>query len=205
MDYTTLASADSVTKTMSALAAHNFMPQSVETKENALAKIKDLIPAGSSIMNGASRTLEQIGFVDYLKAGEHGWNNLHAAILMETDPEKQARLRRESVTSDFYLGSAHAVTETGELFFASNSGSQLPYLAFTSRNIILVVGTHKIVPTLKEANDRLEGHILALEDERMKQVYGYGTAHHKTLILHSENPAIGRQVHVIFVNEVLGF
>jgi hypothetical protein len=47
--------------------------------------------------------------------------------------------------------------------------------------------------------------VVPLEDERMKKAAGYGTAHNKTLILHGENPAIGRKVHVIFVNEKLGF
>jgi len=37
-----------------------------------------------------------------------------------------------------------------------------------------------------------------LEDERMKKAYGFGTAHSKTLILHKENPAMGRKVRVIF-------
>ena len=36
-------------------------------------------------MNGSSVTLEQIGFVDYLKAGAHGWNNVHAGIVAEPD------------------------------------------------------------------------------------------------------------------------
>jgi hypothetical protein len=39
----------------------------------------------------------------------------------------------------------------------------------------------------------------------MKKAYGFGTAHSKTLILHKENPAMGRKVRVIFVNEQLGF
>lgn len=205
MDYTTLATPEVLDRTMAALAEHHFQPVSVHTKNEALEKIKELIPAGASVMNGASRTLEEIGYIEYLKAGQHGWNNLHEAILAEEDAEKKAQLRKQSVVSDFYLGSAHAVTETGELFFASNTGSQLPHLAFTSPNIILVVGTHKIVPTLADATARLESRIIPLEDERMKQVYGYGTQHNKTLILHAENPALGRNVHVIFVNEVLGF
>ncbi len=205
MEYNTLAAPESLDRTIAALSEHHFLPIQVQTKEEALEKIKELITPGASVMNGASRTLAEIGFTEYLKAGEHGWNNLHANIVAETDPEKQATLRRESVTSDFYLGSAHAVTETGELYFASNSGSQLPHLAYTSKNIILVVGTQKIVPSLQVAVERLNSHIIPLEDVRMKEVYGYGTGHFKTLILHGENPAMGRSVHVIFVNEILGF
>ena len=205
MDYTALASKSTVEKTAEALTAHGFKPVIVATGKDALEYIKKSIPQGASVMNGSSTTLNQIGFVDYLKAGTHGWNNLHEAILAEKDAAKQGQLRKMSVVSDYYLGSVHAVTEKGELVIASNSGSQLPHLAFTSPNLILIVSTKKIVPTLPDAFDRIEKHIVPLEDERMKKAAGYGTAHNKTLVLHGENPAIGRSVHVVFVSEDLGF
>ena len=205
MDHAELATQSELDTTVSALTANGFMPEVLDTKEAALARIKDLIPAGSSIMNGASRTLEQVGYIDYLKAGEHGWKNLHADILAETDEVKKAELRKYSVVSDYYLGSAHVITEAGQIVVASNSGSQLPHLAFTSPNIILVVSTKKLAPTLTEAFDRIDSHIVPLEDVRMHEVYGFGTLHAKTLILHKENGAIGRKVHVLFVKEDLGF
>ena len=205
MDHAELATQSELDTTVSALTANGFMPEVLDTKEAALARIKDLIPAGSSIMNGASRTLEQVGYIDYLKAGEHGWKNLHADILAETDEVQKAELRKYSVVSDFYLGSAHVITEAGQIVVASNSGSQLPHLAFTSPNIILVVSTKKLAPTLTEAFDRIDSHIVPLEDVRMHEVYGFGTLHAKTLILHKENGAIGRKVHVLFVKEDLGF
>ena len=156
-------------------------------------------------MNGSSRTLEQIGFVDYLKSGKHGWNNLHEAILNEKDKAKQAILRKQSVISDYYLGSVHALVETGEFVIASNSGSQLPYLVFTSPNLILVVSDKKIVPTLKEAMKRLEKHVIPLEDKSIREKYGVGTAPNKILIFKGENPMLGRKVRMILVKEDLGF
>ncbi|MDB5237795.1 MAG: lactate utilization protein [Candidatus Kaiserbacteria bacterium] len=205
MDYSQLASTESIAKTAEALKANRF--STVVTVANgaaALEYIKENLPKGVSVMNGASRTLEQIGFVDYLKGGAHGWNNLHAAIVAETDPAKQAELRRNSVSSDYYLGSVHAVTETGELVISSNTGSQLPHLAFTSQNLVLVVGTQKIVPTLAEAMTRFE-YILPLENENMMQKYGVGTQRNKTLILHGESGFTKRNVTILFVNEKLGF
>lgn len=205
MNYTTLASKESLTKTADALAVNHFIPLVVETGAEALAKIKELIPQGASVHNGASTTLEQIGLIDYLKGDNHGWDNFHAKILAEKDPVKQAELRRQSAFSDYYLGSAHAVSETGELVIASNTGSQLPHLAFTSPHIILVVSTQKIMPTLTDALRRLEEHVVPLEDARALKAYGGHTMHTKTLILHKENPALGRTVTVLFVNELLGF
>ena len=102
MDYTTIPSPETVNATMIAFKARNFEPILVNTKEEALETIKGLIPTSASVMNGASETLKQIGFIDYLKEGPHGWNNLHEAILKETDPVKQAEMRRQALLSDYY-------------------------------------------------------------------------------------------------------
>lgn len=205
MNYNALASADTITKTADALAANGFKPVHVHTKEEALAKVQELIPEGISIINGASETLREIGFVDLLKSGKHPWKNLHDAILAETDQAKQGQLRREATLSEFYVGSVSALTETGELLIASNSGSQMPSLSFSSPNIALVVGANKIVPTLNEGFTRLEKHVVPLEDERLKKAYGIPTTWAKTLVLHKENPMAGRSVYVIIVDEILGF
>jgi hypothetical protein len=205
MDFKTLATPADIEKTAKALTEHHFIPITVNTKEEALAKIKELIPPGVSIMNGASETLREIGFTDYLKSKAHPWKNLHEAILVETDQTKQADLRRQAILSDFYLGSAHALSHTGEIVVASNSGSQLPHVVYTSPNVILVIGAQKLTPTLLDALRRIEEYVVPLEDARMNKVYGYGTTYAKTVILRRENPALGRKVYIIIVNEALGF
>lgn len=201
-----LASKETIEKTMAALAERGHLPELVETRAEALARIKALIPQGASVMNGASRSLEEVGFVQYLKDGAHGWNNLHAGILAEKDPAKQGMLRKQAALSDFYLGSAHAIAETGEIVVASNSGSQLPHLVFTSQNIILIVGAQKIASDLDSAIKRLKEYVFPLEDARMKSV-GVAAGSHisKLLIINKEQPFMGRKSHIILVNEKIGF
>lgn len=204
-NFETLASAESINTVEKTLTANGFLPETVATGAEALARIKEIIPNGVSVMNGASLTLEKIGFIDHLKDSGHGWNNLHDGILAETDPAKQMELRKYSVVSDFYLGSVHAVTETGELVIASASGSQFPHLAYTSPNLILIAGTQKIVPTLADAHKRIADYVFPLEDERIKSMGYPGSMLGKELILHKEHPKMGRKVHVILVNEKLGY
>ena len=205
MDYTTLAAQENIDKAVAGLKANNFDALVVEKGADALEKIKELIPKGASVMNGASTTLQQIGFIDYLKDGAHGWDNLHAGILAETDKEKQGELRKQAVISDYYLGSVHALSQDGRMVFASNTGSQLPHLAYTSPNLILVVSTKKITPDLASALRRVEEHVVPLEDVRLMAAYKAHTTYAKTLILNKENPNMGRKVLVIFVKEDLGF
>ena len=205
MNYTTLADAETVKKTVNGLNARNIEAEAVNSAAEALERIKALIPKGASVMTGASTTLNQIGFTDLLKSGDHGWNNLKDAIEAEKDPAEQMKLRRGSVLADYFLGSVHAVAQDGQLVIASNSGSQLPSYAYTSPNVIWVISTQKIVPTLEDALRRLEEHVIPLEDARMKSVGMGGTKLNKLLIFKGEPTYTGRKMHVIFVNEALGF
>jgi hypothetical protein len=205
MSYDTLASKDAIVTVTKNLADRGFLPEVVATGADALTRIKALIPTGASIMNGSSTTLSQIGFVDLLKAGGHGWNNLHDGIIAEKDPAKQAILRKQSVISDVYLGSAHAIAETGEIIIASASGSQLPHVVFTSQTVILVVSTQKITKDLASAHERLETYVIPLEDARMKSVNMGGTMLAKEFVWKAEPAFMGRKIHIILVEEKLGF
>lgn len=205
MNYETLAHKEAVKKAVHAFAERGIKAVIVDNRAQALEKVKSLVPKGASVMNGSSRTLEEIGFVDYLKSGNHGWKNLHEEILAEKDPVKQALLRKQSVLSDYYLGSVHAIAETGEIVIASNSGSQLSHIVFTSPNLIFIVGLQKLTPNLDAALARVREYVLPLEDKRMKEVGMGGSAISKLLIFEREPVFMGRKVYVIFVNEKLGF
>ena len=205
MDFTKLASKESIEKTAAGLKSRNIDAIIIDSKEQALEKIKGLIPKGASINNGSSTTLQEIGFIDYLKTADHGWNNLHAAVVAEKEPAKQAEARNRALFAEYYLGSAHAVSEDGQMVIASASGSQIPPLAFTARNVILVLGAQKIMPNLETALQRLYEHVVPLEDQRMKSTGAAGTVVSKILLFEREPAFLGRKVTVVLVNEKLGF
>ncbi len=172
MKYDILASKETVEKTMKALKPRGINTEFVNKKEDALNRLKKLIPPGAEVMTGGSTTLDQIGFTDMLKSGKHPWKNLKDAILAEKDPAKQAELRKKSVTSEYFLGSVHAVTGTGEILIANATGSAIPSNSFSSDNVIWVVGTQKVVPDLEEGFRRIREYCVPLEDKRMKSI-GY--------------------------------
>lgn len=205
MYFKSIAGEEQRKKTITSLMEKGYEVMFVKTGLEALDKIKELIPEGASIMNGSSTTLQQIGFIDYLKSNEHKWNNLHEKILEEKDADKQSKFRKESVLSDYYLGSVHALVNTGEFIIASNTGSQLPHIVYTSPNLIFVVSTKKIVKDKSEGLKRLEEYVVPLEDQRMQKAYGIGTTLNKVLIFMGENPMTNRKVKFILVDEDLGF
>lgn len=203
MDYTQLASQASLDKTIAELQLRNFKTHVVNNGAEAMKTINDLIPAGATVMTGSSTTLNEIGFTDLLKSGNHPWNNLKDAIVNEADQSKQAELRRQSSLAQFFLGSVHALTEQGEALIASASGSQLAPYAFTADNVIWVVSTKKIVPNLEVAFKRVKDHVFPLEDARMKATGAPGSLFGKWLIF--EREVMPRSIHVILVTDNLGF
>jgi hypothetical protein len=205
MNFDQLASSEIVEKTKNALVGKGYGVYIAGTKEEALAQVISLIPAGSTVMHGTSVTLEQIGYVGYLNDGHHGWVDLHARVRGENDPLKRAQARRESVLADYYLGSVHALIANGDFIVASKTGSQLPHIAFTSANLIFVVSTKKIVPDMNMAMKRLEEYIIPLEDKHMQQLYNSHTALNKLLIFQGEVAELKRKIHFVLVTEDLGY
>ena len=206
MSYTTLPDPDQLQRTIEAVKARGIKVELVETKEVALSRLQVLIPAGAVVMTSGSVTLAQIGFDALLISGNHPWRNFKADLLAEKDPVKQFALRLQGTQAEYFLGSVNAISETGELVFASATGSQLPAYAFTSRNIIWVAGAQKIAATLDEALRRIREYVLPLEDQRQKNAGNKnGTFIGRILILEREPVYLRRNLTLILVNEVLGF
>lgn len=203
--YAVLASKATLTRTFDSLKKKNYLPVIVSSKEEALAKIKEIIPTGVSVMSGASVTLEKIGYMEYLASGQHPWIDLHGKIRFENDEAKRHELRKQSVHADYYLGSVHALTEEGEMIIASNTGSQLANIVYTSPNLVFVVSTKKIVPDFGDALKRLETYVVPLEDQHMMDKFKMHTALNKIVTFKGEASFLGRKIHLILVEEDLGF
>ncbi len=202
--YTDLASPAQIQQTIAAVEARGIKVQLVDTPAQALDIIQHLIPDGAQLMTAASISLKEIGFEDLVAAKTHGWVNLKDALIKEADHEKRAALRLQSASADYFLGSVQAIAETGEMVIASNSGSQIAPYAFTSRNVILIAGTQKIVPTLEDAFQRIRNYSLPREDEHAKAIGMRGSRIGKILIFEMEPPHLQRSLNLILVNQLLG-
>jgi L-lactate utilization protein LutC len=206
MSYTALPDPDQLQRTIEAVKARGIKVELVETKEAALARLQALIPAEAVVMTGGSVTLTQIGLDALLISGNHPWRNFKADLLAEKDPVKQSAMRLQGTLAEYFLGSVNAIAETGELVFASATGSQLPAFAFTSRNVIWVAGAQKIAPTLDEALRRVREYVLPMEDQRQKNAGNKnGSFIGRILILEREPAYLRRNLTLILVNQVLGF
>ena len=206
MDYSSLAEKEKIERTAKAVESRGVSVIVVDSKESVLPRLVNLIPEGSTVMTGASLTLKQIGFEELLKSGNHRWRNLKGEIILEKDPVRQSQLRKQATLADYFLGSVHAIAETGEILVASATGSQLAPYAFSSSHVIWIAGAQKIVPSVEDGFRRIREFILPHEDQRMKNNFGPGAGSFvgKILLFEREAPYLHRSLTLILIREMVG-
>ena len=193
-----------IERTAAALRAKGYAVHVVEKGEDAKRLILGLLPEGAEVGQGASTTLEVIGVTHELdESGRFDSVRKHTRSMDRTTPEGLRAMRKLGVGPDWYVNSAHAVTEDGTIVIASNTGSQLAPLAFGAGEVIFAIGSQKLVPDLETAMRRIEEHTLPLESVRMQGIYGIDSEIKKILIIHKEMRA-GR-ITVVLIKEPVGF
>lgn len=163
--------------------------------------VLERIPEGAEVHSGKSKTLEDAGIFQALQ--EPGRYDFLRERYFKMDRKTQAReIRKLIAAPDVMLGSVNAVTEDGVLVATSATGSQLGPYAASGGQVILVVGSQKIVPDLETALKRIHEHVFLWEDERLRERLGVGTIVGKVLLIEREWTA-GRMT-VVLVRQPIG-
>jgi hypothetical protein len=202
-----LADKKTIEKTIAALKANGIDAVFVQNGEEAKKKALELIPQGAEVMAMTSMTCDAIGLTKEIN--ESGKYDSVRKKLMAMDRNTQGReMRKLGSAPDFAVGSAHAITQDGDVLIASATGSQLPAYASGAGNVIFVVGTQKIVKNTEEGFRRIYEHCLLLESERARKAYGIpadkpGSSVNKMLVINKEY--FQKRITLILVDEILGF
>jgi acyl-CoA hydrolase len=199
--FTTLPEEQTLAATVTALEEHGFSVEVVDDLDAARQAVLARIPHGSSVMTNTSVTLAETGIADAVN--DSGHYDSARAKMAELDYATQLQeMKAIGGQPDYALGSVHAVTRDGTLVIASASGSQLASYAWGAGNVIFVVGTQKLVPTLEAARERIYQHSLVLEDGRAIAAYGQHSSVGKILEIHQELPG---RIHIVLIRQVVGF
>ena len=199
--FTTLPDERTLAATVVALEEHGFSVEVVDDLEAARQAVLARLPHGASVMTNTSMTLTETGLADAINDG--GPYDSARNKMAQLDFATQLRQMKEiGGQPDYALGSVHAVTHNGTLVIASASGSQLASYAWGAANVIFVVGTQKLVPTLEAARERIYRHSLVLEDARAVAAYGQHSYVGKILEIGQELPG---RIHVVLVRQPAGF
>ena len=187
--------------TVTALEEHGFSVEVVDDLDAARQAVLARIPAGSSVMTNTSVTLDETGIAEAINGG--GTYDSARNKMFALDFATQAQqMKAIGGQPDYALGSVHAVTRDGTLVIASASGSQLASYAWGAANVVFVVGAQKLVPSLRDAHERVYQHSLVLEDARAQAAYGQHSSVGKILEIHQELPG---RIHIVLVRQPVGF
>lgn len=140
-------------KTAMALESNNFMPFCVDTAQEAIELIKELIPKGASVGVGGSATLGELSVIDLLRNGDYNFFDRYDKSL---SPEQVYEVLKQSLTADVFLTSTNAVTENGELYNVDGNANRVAAMLFGPESVIVVAGYNKIVRDVEAAKMRVK-------------------------------------------------
>lgn len=201
-----------IRRTIENLEKNNMMGYRVETEEEAIKKIEELMSKGSIVGIGGSMTLFEVGAIDFLKKSDYKVLDRYEEGLTPADIKE---IFRKSFSADVYLTSSNAITENGELYNVDGNGNRVAAMLYGPDKVIVVVGVNKLVKDLEQAILRVEetaapannkrlnknnpctkvGHCIDCKsDERICNEY--------TLI---KRQGVKGRIHVIIVNKELGY
>lgn len=141
-------------RAVEALKRNNFGVVYAPDSAEACRIVLSMIPQGAAIGFGASMTLQAIGLMEQLKAGEYQLIN-PPWINAQTSRAERMPLRRQAMVADVFLTGSNAVTLDGKLVNTDAMGNRVAGMLIGPKKTIVVAGANKVVPTVEEALERV--------------------------------------------------
>ena len=124
------------------------------TAAEAIRKVSELIPDGSSVTWGGSMTIRDMGLTKSLH--ERGNLVVYDRDGLEDRAEIEA-IYRKAFSCDYYLTSANAISEDGVIVNIDGNGNRVAAITWGPRNVIFVIGLNKVAQTTEAALSRARG------------------------------------------------
>lgn len=193
------------------LSKRGFRFTQFETPSEALTYISELIPDGSSIGFGGSKTVSEIGLLPFLQ-NKNTYTLLHRDLF---DAKNHEALFRKMHVADWYITSTNAISVSGDLINIDGRANRVAAMLNGPKNILVICGINKIVKSIDEGIQRVRDVASPLNCRRLNKktpcaVTGKcahcnspDTICNATVIQH--HPTIGSNVYIVLINKNLGF
>ena len=195
-------------KVIKGLESRNMSGYYASDREEAKKIALSLIPEGSLVTMGGGQSVWDIGLPQALKEGNYNFLDRN---LVE---DKRAAMLA-AYDADVFLASANAITEDGIMVNIDGNANRVSALAFGPKKLVLIVGMNKVCPDVDAAMKRARNVAAPINAQR----FGLSTPCAKTgscmnckspdticcqflVTRFSRHPG---RIHVILVNDVLGF
>lgn len=201
-----------ILRTIESLKKNNMNGYLVNTKEELIEKIKELVKENSTVACGGSMSLFETGVIDHLRSGRYNFLDRYKDGLSK---EEVTKIFKESFFADAYFASSNAVTEYGKLYNVDGNGNRVAAMLFGPEKVILVVGVNKIVKNIDEAVIRIRETSAPANAKRLNKLtpctkVGYCMDCRSNDKICREFTVISSQgnkdrIHVIFINDEIGY
>ncbi len=118
------------------------------TAAEAVKKVSELIPDGSSVTWGGSMTIRDMGIPQQLC--NRGTLEVLDRDKVET-PEEVQEIYLRAFTSDVYLSSANAISEDGVIVNIDGNGNRVAAITWGPKKVFFVIGINKVAQTVEAA------------------------------------------------------
>ena len=195
-------------KVLKGLASRNMTGYYAANAEEAVAKALELIPEGASVTMGGCMSAHEIGLVEQLKNGNYNF------IDRDKMEDKRATMLA-AYDADFFLSSANAMTEDGELVNIDGNSNRVSAICQGPKKVLFIIGMNKVCSDLDGAMKRARNVAAPINAQR----FGLTTPCAKTgacadckspdticcQFLITRYSRHKDRIHVILVNDSLGF
>lgn len=197
---------------MNKMEHRGFCTYYCDDSEAAVAKALELVGSKDAVVSwGGTATVAEVGIKKALADGGYNVQDPYAFA----DKAESFEAKRQALLSDVFFLSANAVTLDGELVNIDGSGNRTAGLIFGPKKVVIVVGANKLVKDLDAAMARIKVDAappncvrLGLQNPCAVTGNCANCLSPTTICNHTvitRNNIIKDRVHVIFVNETLGF
>lgn len=135
-------------KVIKNLARRNIEAFYCPTSREAVDKLLEMIPQGSSVTWGGSMSIRDIGIPAALAdAGKYEVYDRDKA----PDRAAATEIYLKAFSCDYYLSSVNAITEDGVIVNIDGTGNRVAAITFGPRNVIFVIGMNKLTQNVDAA------------------------------------------------------
>ena len=113
------------------MKVRGFQGHYVNTKEEALNLVKEMVHPGDSVAWGGSVTLQETGVLQFLLQSDCDVIDRSQARTKEDEKEIKAR----TINADYFFMSTNAITQDGILVNIDGYGNRVSYLCFGPEHV----------------------------------------------------------------------
>ena len=193
------------------LQSRHFDACYCDNTASALEKALEWIPKDATIGWGGCKSVQQIGLLDALKAGNyHTYDRDTAATL-----EERTKISKKCQTADVFLTGANAISLDGQMVNIDGIGNRVAAIVYGPDTVLVVAGMNKVVDSLEDAVTRARTIAAPVNNQRFdnqnpcKTTGSCGNCKCETCIcnqiLITRNCRPAGRIKFIIVGEDLGF